>query len=162
LVKVLFVCTGNICRSPTADGLLRAQVAAAGLAQRITVDSAGTHGYHSGDPPDPRSVATARRHGVHLDGLRSRKLVAADFTSFQIIAALDRSHLSHLLTACPPDHRDRIRLLMSFAPGGLADEVPDPYYGGEDGFETVFRMIERGVAGLFDHLVQNRGLWEHG
>jgi protein-tyrosine phosphatase len=153
LVKVLFVCTGNICRSPTAHGLLRARAAAAGLAGRIVVDSAGTHGYHRGAAPDPRSVATARAHGVDLSDLRARQVVAADFAKFDIIAPMERSHERALLALCPGGLRDRISLLMRFAAQSPSLDIPDPYYD-DDGFEAVFQMIESGVAGLLDHIVR--------
>ncbi|MDR3439554.1 low molecular weight protein-tyrosine-phosphatase [Telmatospirillum sp.] len=151
MVKVLFVCTGNICRSPTAHGLLRAQVAKAGLDGRIIVDSAGTHGYHNGQPPDPRSIATARQHGIDLSDLRARQVTDRDFAAFDIIAAMERTHERALRLRCPPALSDRISLLMDFAADPTTREVIDPYYG-DEGFETVYQMIEAGVAGLLDHI----------
>ncbi len=151
MVKVLFVCTGNICRSPTAHGLLRAHVAAAGLAGLVAVDSAGTHGYHAGDGADPRSVATARAHGIEIGDLRARQIRPADFAAFDIVSVMERKHERALHELCPANLRHRIGLLMRFAPAAPSLEVPDPYYG-DDGFEAVFRMIESGVLGLLDHL----------
>lgn len=151
VIRVLFVCTGNICRSPTAHGLLRARAAEAGLAGRITADSAGTHGYHTGEPPDPRSVATAHAHGIDLSDLRARKITIGDFSSFDIISVMERSHEQALRKLCPPGLGHRIGLLMRFAAEAPALEVPDPYYG-DEGFETVFQMIDAGVSGLLDHV----------
>lgn len=151
MVKVLFVCTGNICRSPTAHGLLRAHAATAGLLDQIEVDSAGTHGYHTGEPPDRRSIATAKGHGIDLGDLRARPVVPGDFTDFDIIAVMERSHERALRKLCPPALHQRISLLMSFVSNPPALEVPDPYYY-DEGFETVFRLIEVGVLGLLDHI----------
>ena len=152
MVKVLFVCTGNICRSPTAEGVFRALVEREGLAGRIAVDSAGTHGYHVGEPPDPRSTAAARRRGIILDDLRARRVRDADFADFDLVVAMDRSHERLLAAQCPPEHRDRLALFMRFAPQfGLLD-VPDPYYGAGDGFERVLDMIAAGADGLLRHI----------
>lgn len=151
MVKVLFICTGNICRSPTAHGLLRAHAAAAGLTGQIQVDSAGTHRYHTGEPPDQRSTATALAHGIDLSDLRARQIAAADFAIFDIISVMERKHEHALIELCPANLTDRIGLLMHFAPNAPSLEVPDPYYG-DEGFETVFRMIESGVLGLLDHI----------
>ena len=149
--RVLFVCTGNICRSPTADGLLRAKVAAAGLENDIIVDSAGTHGYHTGDAPDQRSIATARRYGVDLSGLRARTVGRDDFGRFDLLIALDRGHRDILLRLSPPGLAHKVRLLTSFVPG-LTPDVPDPYYDDLEAFDEVFHLIERCVDPLLDHL----------
>lgn len=139
--SILMVCTGNICRSPTADGVLRHMLREAGLEAVVQVDSAGTHDYHIGDPPDPRSVATAKSYGVDLSSLRARQVMPEDFTRFDLILAMDEGHHAQLLRLCPPAYRDRVRLYLSYAPG-LGRIVPDPYYGGPDGFETVWRMCQ--------------------
>ncbi len=151
-MKVLFVCTGNICRSPTAEGVFRALVAAAGLDGRIATDSAGTHSYHVGEPPDRRSVAAARERGMDLSDLRARKVRAEDFRDFDLILAMDRSHYDALRRACPRDLAERVRLFLDFAPHLGLKDVPDPYYGAGDGFERVLDMIEAASAGLLDHI----------
>lgn len=138
---VLMVCTGNICRSPTADGLLRHALQAAGLSGRVLVDSAGTHDYHIGDPPDRRSVATAQRYGIDLAELRARQVTKADFTSFDLVLAMDDGHYRQLLRLCPPQYRDRVKLYLSYAPQ-FGRDVPDPYYGKGDGFEKVWQMCQ--------------------
>ena len=148
MVGVLFVCTGNICRSPTAEGVFRAQVDAAGLADTIHVDSAGTHGYHLGEPPDSRSQAAARRRGIELGHLRAREVSVLDFERFDYIVALDRGHVRILNGFCPAGEEHRIRAMLEFAPNLPATDVPDPYYGGAEGFEQVLDMIETAAAGL--------------
>jgi protein-tyrosine phosphatase len=152
VIKVLFVCTGNICRSPTAEGVFRALVEAEGLAGQIAVDSAGTHAYHVGEPPDGRSTEAARRRGVELKDLRARQLRKSDFTEFDLLLAMDRSHMELMRRACPPDLADRLALFLSFAPDLGLHDVPDPYYGAGDGFERVLDMIEAGSAGLLAQL----------
>lgn len=152
MVKVLFVCTGNICRSPTAHGVFRALVEREGLAGRIAVDSAGTHAYHVGQPPDSRSIQAAGRRGIDLSDLRARQVVKADFDSFDLLLAMDRGHFGLLLGKCPPARQDALALFLSFAPGLNLLDVPDPYYGAGDGFERVLDMIEAGSAGLLEHI----------
>ncbi|KIL97052.1 Low molecular weight protein tyrosine phosphatase [Paramagnetospirillum magnetotacticum MS-1] len=152
MVKVLFVCTGNICRSPTADGVLRTMVASEGLSGQVVVDSAGTHAYHVGEPPDRRSTEAARRRGFDLKDLRARQLKKSDFDEFDLLLAMDRGHLDIMSRACPPDRRDRLALFLSFAPHLGIEDVPDPYYGQGDGFERVLDMIEAGSAGLLAHI----------
>jgi protein-tyrosine phosphatase len=157
MVKVLFVCTGNICRSPTADGVFRALVAAEGLAGRVKVDSAGTHAYHVGEPPDRRSTEAARRRGFELKDLRARALKKNDFAEFDLLLAMDRGHLDIMQRACPPEFQDRLALFLSFAPHLGLQDVPDPYYGPGDGFERVLDMIEAGSAGLMAHIRERLG-----
>jgi protein-tyrosine phosphatase len=148
VLRVLFVCTGNICRSPTAEGVARALAARRGLGARFEVDSAGTHGYHLGEAPDPRTIEAARRRGIDLGGLRARKVEAADFDRFDLIVAMDRGHLDLLDRCCPPARRERVRLFGSFVPGPAPRDVPDPYYGGAEGFDHVLDLIEAGCTGL--------------
>jgi protein-tyrosine phosphatase len=150
--RVLFVCTGNICRSPTAEGVFRRLVEQAGLADRIGVDSAGTHGYHVGEPPDPRTQAAASARGYDLSGLRARRIMREDFSSFDLVLALDRDHHALLARFAPPTTGHKLRLLMEFSRRSGTDEVPDPYYGGPDGFELVLDLVEDAAAGLLDHL----------
>lgn len=148
--SVLFVCLGNICRSPLAEGVFRHQ-----LAQRsgleIEFDSAGTAAYHQGEPPDERMRDVAQRHGVSLEGQRARRVVDEDFDRFDLILAMDAENLRNLRRRAPGGNRERIRLFREFDPKGTGD-VPDPYYGGPDGFEEVFDIADRSCAKLLDHL----------
>ena len=133
-MKVLFVCTGNICRSPTAEGIFKEMARREGL--RVHVESAGTHDYHVGEPPDERAQHHAKRRGYDLSAQRARHVAKDDFEAFDLIVAMDRGHLRLLQRACPPRHREKLRLF-------LADrDVPDPYYGGPDGFEQVLDLVE--------------------
>ncbi len=157
--RVLFVCSGNTCRSPTAHGLLRQRLRAAGLAERIAVDSAGTHGQHAGDPPDPRSRAEAMRRGLDIADLRSRELTAADFTGHDLYVAMDDGHVRFLTARLPAERHAAVRLLLTFAPDAGRADVPDPYYGGPADYRLSYDLIERGVDGLVGHLrvVVDRG-----
>lgn len=150
--SVLVVCTGNICRSPTADGVLRRLVREAGLGHLVEVDSAGTHDYHVGEAPDERAQGHARRRGYELGELRARQVKASDFERFDLILAMDRGHLALLGRAAPSEHRHKLRLFMEFADGWSETEVPDPYYGGDAGFERVLDMIEAGARGVLAEL----------
>ncbi|KVT34986.1 low molecular weight protein-tyrosine-phosphatase [Burkholderia ubonensis] len=153
-VAICFVCLGNICRSPTAEGVMRHQVEAAGLADRIDVDSAGTGDWHVGEPPDVRAQAAARTRGYDLSALRARQVSAADFERFDLLLAMDEANLTELRRRCPVQHRDKVRLLMEFAPGATASEVADPYFGGAQGFEQVLDQCEAACRGLLDTLRQ--------
>jgi protein-tyrosine phosphatase len=146
------VCMGNICRSPTAEGVLRAHIERAGLAKKVEVDSAGTHAYHVGEPPDPRSQKAAAGRGYQLAHLRARRVAEADFLRFDLILAMDRDNLALLREACPPEEQHRVGLLLKYARNAKHDEVPDPYYGGPEGFERVLDLIEDGCAGLIEEL----------
>jgi protein-tyrosine phosphatase len=150
--RVLFVCTGNICRSPTAEGVFRRFVEQAGLADRIGIDSAGTHGYHIGAPPDPRAQAAASARGYDLSRLRARRIAREDFSRFDLVIAMDRDHHALLARFAPPDAGHKVRLLMEFSRRSGVDEVPDPYYGGPDGFELVLNLVEDAAEGLLAHL----------
>ena len=152
MVKVVFVCLGNICRSPTAEGVFRALVERAGLDGRITVDSAGTGGYHVGQPPDPRARAAARRRGIEIGRARARQATAADFRAFDYVLAMDRDNHAHLARLCPPGEERRLGLFLDYAPEFGRDDVPDPYYGGGGGFEEVLDLIEAASRGLLDHI----------
>jgi protein-tyrosine phosphatase len=152
-VRVLFVCLGNICRSPTAEAVMRYHVSANGLDGAIEVDSAGTAGWHAGDPPDERAQAEAARRGIDMTS-RARQVHVGDFEHFDLILAMDRSNLSDMqdLTAVA-EHRDKLRLLREFDPTADGDlEVPDPYYGGPNGFAEVFDLVDAACRGLVDHL----------
>lgn len=149
MVKVLFVCMGNICRSPMAEGAFRRMLESVGLTERVYVDSAGTHSYHIGAPPDTRSQATALRRGVDLRGLRARQVTAQDLAEFDYVLAMDRDNLQHLTLLCQtPELRPRLQLLLNFAPDLPEREVPDPYYGGVNGFERVMDLVEEAGQGL--------------
>lgn len=157
-VRVLFVCLGNICRSPTAHGVFAHLVEREGLADRIQVDSAGTHAYHIDEPPDPRAQAAAARRGVDLAPLRARKALAEDFERFDYVLAMDRSNFEHLSQLCPAGAEGKLRLFLAFAPELGEDEVPDPYYGGTAGFERVLDLIERAAEGLLADIRLNHRL----
>jgi len=148
--RVLFVCTGNICRSPTAEAVVRRHLAAAGLDGRFEVDSAGTGDWHAGEPPDKRARRAAARRGYDLERLRARALAQEDFDRFDLIVAMDRGHLNHLKAHTPPGARARLALFLDFLETAEAvpRDVPDPYYGGVDGFELMLDLIEGGAAGL--------------
>ncbi len=148
MVKVLFVCMGNICRSPTAQGVFETLVQRENLAQRIKIDSAGTHAYHVGEPPDPRATEAAKRRGVDLTTQRARKVKPEDFLEFDYVLAMDSSNYEALREICHPDYEDRLRLFLDFAPHLGVEDVPDPYYGGPQGFERVLDLIEAASEGL--------------
>ena len=151
-LRVLMVCMGNLCRSPMAEAVLRTKLQRAGLEAAVAVDSAGTHGFHKGSRPDPRAVAQAARRGYVLDGLKSRPLVADDFSRFDLLLAMDRDNLDTLRERCPPEAQDRLLLLMPFAQSAPTDEVPDPYYGAVSGFDLALDLIEPACDGLLQEL----------
>lgn len=157
-IRVLFVCMGNICRSPTAQGVFEALLEREGLADRIEVDSAGTHAYHVGEPPDPRAQEAARNRGVELAHQRARRVAESDFLEFHYVVAMDQSNLEDLRALCHPDYEERLHLFMSFAPDYRETDVPDPYYGGRQGFERVLDMIEQAAAGLLEDIRRRHGL----
>jgi protein-tyrosine phosphatase len=154
-VRLLFVCLGNICRSPTAEGVMRRLIADAGLEDTVTVDSAGTGGWHAGSPPDERATAAARARGVVLDG-RARQVTAADFDRFDLLVAMDASNRRDLECLAPnAAARRKVVALREFDPLAVEAgelEVPDPYYGGDDGFEHVLDVVERACRGLLRHV----------
>lgn len=148
LQRVLMVCTGNICRSPTAQGVLERLAADAGMAGRLQVDSAGTHGYHVGEPPDARSQAHALRRGVDLSAQRARQLKAQDFDDFDLVLVMDDANQHAARALCPPGQRHKLRRLTDFCTRHRASEVPDPYYGGAAGFEAVLDLVEDACDGV--------------
>jgi protein-tyrosine phosphatase len=150
-LRILFVCLGNICRSPTAEGVMRGLIADARLGDEIEVESAGTGNWHVGDSPDPRSIAAAAERGVELTGA-ARQVDRPDFEGFDLLIAMDRSNRDALLRLAPDDDaRDKVRLLRAYGDAGELD-VPDPYYGGEDGFAEVVEIVERCCRALLDEI----------
>jgi len=149
--RVLFVCMGNICRSPTAEGVFRYHAEQAGQDGRLHIDSAGTHAYHSGEPPDRRARAAAERRGMSLEGIRARRVSVEDFERFDYIIAMDEDNLARLRDEAPEEHRAKLSLFLEF---GDVDEteVPDPYYGGSAGFERVLDLVEEASRGLLETL----------
>jgi protein-tyrosine phosphatase len=155
--SVLFVCMGNICRSPTAEGVFRNLVEKEGLADRFLIDSAGTHAYHVGEPPDERARRAASSRGIELGGLRARQVRFADFRDFDHILVMDADNRDALLFMQPGEHARKIGLLLDYAPRLKIKEVPDPYYGGAQGFEKVLDMIEAASEGFLRTLKES---WE--
>ena len=154
-MKILFVCTGNICRSPTAEGVLRHKAAARGLAH-VVAASAATHAYHIGAPPDERTRRHALARGYDLAAQRARQVRPADFAEFDRILAMDREHHRLLSRLAGPSPRARLRLFMDYAPGFGSKDCPDPYYGDADGFERVLDIVEAGVEYLLDEIEATR------
>lgn len=150
-ISVLFVCMGNICRSPTAEGVFRHHAGEAGLSDRVFIDSAGTHAYHVGEPPDRRAVAAAERRGVSLRDLRARRVTDADFDRFDYIIAMDEDNAARLREQGAAEHHSKVRLFLEFSSCG-EQEVPDPYYGGAAGFERVLDLVEDASRGLLETL----------
>jgi protein-tyrosine phosphatase len=151
-VRVLFVCMGNLCRSPMAEGVFKRYVTEAGLAERIASDSAGTHDYHIGEPPDPRAQRAAERRGCDISALRGRQVNRRDFGEFDYVLAMDEMNLRLLARLCPREQSHKLRLLMEFGADPAVREVPDPYYGGAQGFERVLDLVEQAARGLLRHL----------
>ena len=153
-MRILFVCLGNICRSPTAEAVVRMLAAREAPELGLEVDSAGTAGYHVGEPPDPRMRAAATRRGYDLNTLRARIVEPRDFERFDLILAMDRENLAVLHRRAPEQVRERVRLFLEFACDGEPEEVPDPYYGGPNGFEEVLDLVEGAARGLLSYLRQ--------
>lgn len=152
-MRILFVCMGNICRSPTAEGVFRQVVKSRAPHLEVEIDSAGTHDYHVGDPPDRRAIEAARRRGVDLSELRARTVAARDFEYYDLILAMDDENLAELRRRAPQRYRERVRLLMEYAPAAASRHVPDPYYGGAQGFEDVLDLLEEAAEGLLQQLM---------
>jgi protein-tyrosine phosphatase len=153
-VKILFVCMGNICRSPTAEAVFRARVDEAKLSHLIHIDSAGTHDYHIGAPPDLRTQQVAKRRGYDMSQLRGRQVSVDDFSDFDYVLAMDNANLSILNKLRPHDAQSHLGLFLEFAIRHVEREVPDPYYGGAAGFEHVLDMVEDASEGLLQHILQ--------
>lgn len=156
--KVLFVCMGNICRSPTAEGVFRHIVAQQGLSHLIDTDSAGTHAYHVGETPDRRAQATAISRGLDISDLRARRVSLSDFSDFDYVIAMDKDNHSILLGESPAELHEKIYMFLDFAPDLNIREVPDPYYGGQKGFENVFDMVEAASRGLLEDIKIKKGI----
>jgi protein-tyrosine phosphatase len=150
-IAILFVCMGNICRSPTAEGVFRHHASEVGLSDRVFIDSAGTHAYHVGEPPDRRAVAAAERRGVSLQDIRARRVSDEDFDRFDYIIAMDEDNVAQLQEQGSPEHHAKVRLFLEFSSSGKR-EVPDPYYGGAAGFERVLDLVEEASHGLLETL----------
>jgi protein-tyrosine phosphatase len=150
-VRVLFVCTGNICRSPLAEAVFKDLVQSRGLESRYEADSAGTHGYHEGEPADPRTIRVGAKHGLRVDSI-ARELRDSDFTRFDVLVAMDRGHLREMRARCPRPLLDRLLLMPDYDPEGALKDVPDPYYGGPEGFEQIYRILVGCSRGLLDAL----------
>ncbi len=155
--RILFVCMGNICRSPTAEGVFRALVEREAPQLELDIDSAGTHDYHIGHAPDRRAQAAARARGIEIGAQRARQVQAQDFAVFDLILAMDSSNLAELTRRCPAEQRHKLRLFLEFAPALDRGDVPDPYYGGEKGFEDVLDLAEAAAAGLLAQVLAASG-----
>ena len=153
MYKVLFVCTGNICRSPTAEGVFRDLAEKAGLADKMLIDCAGTHGYHENEPPDSRSIITAKQNGVDISAQTARRLRMEDFAEFDLLLAMAQSHYDFMEGIRPNDSRAEIALFLNFLPGFEHQDVPDPWFGHEDGFQHVFDLVHSGCEVLLDHII---------
>jgi protein-tyrosine phosphatase len=147
--KVLFICLGNICRSPIAEGTFRSILAQRGFSSQFTIDSAGLGSWHIGSPPDVRAQAAMRARGIDISGQRARRICAEDFTAFDLILAMDRSNRDGLLKLAPRDRRDKIKLLLEYAPNLSVQEIPDPFFGDAEGFDYVCQLIDAACRGLF-------------
>ncbi len=156
MVKVLFVCMGNICRSPTAHGVFQAIVDEEGLGDAILVDSAGTHSYHVGSPPDSRSQATAQARGLDLSGLRARRFVSSDFIEFDYLLGMDQGNIADMHAIRPDDARARLQFMLEYSDRYQQKEVPDPYYS-DEGFDLVFDMVDDASRGLLRHIRAQHG-----
>lgn len=156
-VRVVFVCLGNICRSPTADGVFQHKVKAAGLSEQIQIDSAGTGAWHVGNPADPRASEHAALRGYDMSALRARQVSENDFAEFDYILAMDNSNLADLQALCPKDYQGQLQLMLDYLPQDFPNalaEVPDPYYGGDEGFELVLDLLEAACDNLLDDIKQ--------
>ncbi|PWV59506.1 protein tyrosine phosphatase [Plasticicumulans acidivorans] len=159
VARVLMVCMGNICRSPTAEAVFMHRAARAGLAPYLEIDSCGTHAGHSGEPPDRRSQQAAAQRGYSMEGLRARRLEVEDLDYFDYILVMDEDNLQRVLSRCSrPEQKAKVRLLLDFAPELGEREVPDPYYGGRSGFDRVLNLIEAGTDGLIAVIRERHGL----
>lgn len=158
MISVLFVCMGNICRSPMAEGVFRRRVMDAGLEKHFNIDSAGTIGYHTGNPPDYRAQATTIMYGTDISKQRSRKLQSSDFHNYDYILAMDRDNFRDMISNAPELRLKRISLFLRHHENPPTDEVPDPYYGGDEGFELVYELVDGAAEGLLRKIVKAHNL----
>lgn len=154
-VKILFVCMGNICRSPTAEGVFSTLTDKKSVNQQIVVESAGTHAYHIGEAPDLRSQKVAKDRGVDLSMQRARKVIFGDFEDFDYLLAMDEDNYTILMSSCPEEYQHKVKYFLEYAPQLSVRDVPDPYYGGKYGFETVLDLIEEASKGLLNSLKES-------
>lgn len=154
MLKVLFVCLGNICRSPSGEGVFSDLVEKAGLGDEISADSAGTAGYHVGEPPDGRAQDAARRRGIDLSQQRARRVQPSDFQNFEYLVAMDTDNQANLLSICPSGSEHKVHLMLDFSHDHQGENVPDPYYIGGNGFEVALDLIEDAAKGLLDDIRQ--------
>ena len=154
MVNILFVCMGNICRSPTAEGVFNQLITEQGFAEKIGIDSAGTHAYHTGEAPDSRAQQSALSRGIDISQLRARKATEKDFEHFDYVIAMDYDNLSHLESICPDEHRTKLSLFLQYGSQSDVKEVPDPYYGGPLGFERVLDLVEDASKGLLETILE--------
>ncbi len=152
MIRILFVCMGNVCRSPMAEGIFQHLLKQHGLADRVMIDSAGTHAYHAGKAPDPRAIRAAQARGIDISGLRARQVGPGDFEEFDLILAMDEHNYDSLLFTGAKHQQGKLGYLLDYAPHLKTRNLPDPYYGGEVGFERVMDMIEDACEGLLRHL----------
>jgi len=157
MINILFVCMGNICRSPSAEGFFIRTLESSSLKSQVSTDSAGTHGYHVGHPPDSRAVETALKFGVDISQLRARKVSAADFEAFDLIIAMDQSNFEDLQRLRPGNSKADLKMMMDYHPEARPNEVPDPYYGGMDGFNTMCELLESATRGLMKEVEERLG-----
>ena len=153
-LSILFVCMGNICRSPTAEGVFKSMLDKSDIGKEVTVDSAGTHAYHIGEPPDNRTILAAKKRGVSLNHLRARLIDDSDFEKFDYIIAMDKTNLLHLKNKTSEKYHSKIHLFLNFSKGNL--DVPDPYYGDADGFEHVLDLVEQASKGLLIEIAKQQ------
>lgn len=157
MINILFVCMGNICRSPSAEGFFATALQMSNYKEQVSIDSAGTHGYHVGQTPDSRAVATAAHFGVDISRLRARKVEVSDFNDFDLIIAMDRNNLEDLQRIQPADSKASLKMMMQYHPEAQPVEVPDPYYGDMDGFTYMCQLLESATQGLLKDIETRLG-----
>ncbi len=158
IISVMFVCTGNICRSPSAHGVFRDLVEKESLSKHFIIESSGTQSYHAGEPPDSRSSQVALQRGYDLSDLRAQQLKSSDFETFDYLLAMDEGHYRNMMASCPSKHHEKVMMFLQFAPEFKEIDVPDPYYGGEHGFDHVLDLVESACKGILQHVKQHHSL----